>query len=207
MKLTAQNLACLKGNLPLFKNISFELNNGEILQIEGENGAGKSTLLRIVMGVTPCDCGCVLWNNIPIQQNENYQQNIAYIGHSNAIKMDFSPLENLKDHLKMAGIQFNLQKTQEVLNVLGLFSKQHLPCFVLSQGQKRRVALSLLSLNDKPLWILDEPFVALDCQALSWLVETMNRHVQKGNMIIFTSHQKVTGFQQNPRRLLLQSAD
>lgn len=210
MQISAHNVSCQRAWQWLFSGVTFSLNAGEMLHIEGENGAGKSTLLRILLGLATPDSGEVLWNNQPIQLSADFKENLCFIGHLNAIKEELTPLENLKISADVAGIPLNLNAAMQALGAVDLKKRWNVPAKFLSQGQKRRVALCRLALDTRTLWVLDEPFVALDSQALQWLVHQMNAHAEKGGMLIFTSHQKIQGLlpQTTPmQRLHLKSGD
>ncbi len=193
MQLCGQDISCWRGALPLFNNVGFSLAAGEMLHIEGENGAGKSTLMRILLGLATPDSGVVLWNNVPIAQSPDFKENLCFIGHSNAIKEELTPLENLQISTEIAGIALHLDVAVQSLCALNLKKRLDVPTKFLSQGQKRRVALSRLAFDTRCLWVLDEPFVALDSQALEWLVAKINAHSANGGLLVFTSHQKIDG--------------
>lgn len=190
---TAKQLAIIRGDVLLFKNISFALNSGELLFVKGKNGAGKSTLLRTLLGLITPEDGQILWNNQNLK-DLSVGDFMFYLGHQNGIKEEFSPRENLNFFWK-----FNTNYNNDnsiILNALKLFGiekKADISCKYLSQGQKRRVALSRLALENRPLWILDEPFVALDVLAVEKLSNLIAEHINKNNgIVILTSHQDVS---------------
>ncbi len=201
----AQNIAIARGTQKLFQNLNFKVQAGEILHIEGENGAGKSTLLRVLLGLCPPDSGQILWHNTPLKRAQNFKENLCYIAHSNAIKEELTPLENLTMNARIAGINLPLKEAVEALDAVQLKNRAYLPAKFLSQGQKRRVALARLFFDSRPLWVLDEPFVALDSKALEWLVGKINQHLEKNGALIFTSHQRIEGILRPMNHLRLES--
>ncbi len=202
--LAAQGLACLRGDRLLFKNVGFELQAGGLLYVLGENGSGKSSLLRLLCGLGMPEAGDVLWQGESIKQNaETYLSSLTYLGHLNGLKDDLTALENLQTSARLMGNDVNAQQALEALTAIGIARCAHLPARVLSQGQKRRVALAGLWLAKTKLWILDEPFAALDVASISVLTEQLSRHLAGGGMAILTTHQEVAVNAQSTQTLRL----
>jgi heme exporter protein A len=190
--LSGQQLAAKKGRVTLFQNMDFELPAGQWLFLSGGNGSGKTTLLRILCGLGLPDHGQVLWRQTPTQIDCSVlHREMMYVGHALGLKEELSAMENLRFHAQMTEHVFDAAQTREVLATLGLKGREHLSLRVLSQGQKRRVALAKLLLYPVPLWILDEPFVALDAQGLKVVVKAMQTHLQQSGLLVYTSHQRV----------------
>jgi heme exporter protein A len=190
--LTVSNLACRRGNQPLFTGVSFRLQAGQTLHLEGDNGVGKTSLLRIVCGLSPADAGEVRWHDQTIQKNATtYRSSLFYLGHGLSLKEDLTALENLLSDAAVSGRALSTQQALVALAKMGLRGREHLPLRVMSQGQKRRTALARLLASQAPLWVLDEPFVALDTQAVEGLRGLVAEHVAQGGMVLFTSHQPV----------------
>jgi heme exporter protein A len=202
--LTAQGLACLRGDRLLFKNVGFELNAGGLLYVLGENGSGKSSLLRLLCGLLMPEDGTVFWCGKKIKKDaENYLSNLTYLGHLNGLKDDLTALENLQIAARLAGNDANEQKTMAALTAIGIARCANLPVRVLSQGQKRRVALATLWLAESKLWILDEPFAALDTASVEVLASRLGEHMANGGMAIITTHQDVVINAQSTQTLRL----
>jgi heme exporter protein A len=181
--LMAQDLACLRGDRLLFKNVGFELNTGGLLYVLGENGSGKSSLLRMLCGLLMPETGIVFWGEKTIKENaEDYLSNLTYIGHLNGLKDDLTALENLLMSASVAGNELTEDKALAALTAIGVARCAHLPARVLSQGQKRRVALARLWLTKAKLWILDEPFAALDVASVEVLAARVSEHLSSGGM-------------------------
>ena len=192
MSLEVKNLQCIRGDNQLFSGISFVLKNHQLMRIEGQNGTGKTTLLRVLCGLSEPNAGDVLWCNKPIKKlEEEFLKHLFFLGHHNAIKTDLSALENLKINTALAGDDFSEDVLLQALDDIGLFGSEFKPAGHLSQGQKRRVALAGLLLTKAKLWILDEPFVALDGFAVKRLQDLIANHVEEGGMVILTTHQEV----------------
>lgn len=185
----AVQIECVKGYDSLFKDVSFELNPGEILRIEGTNGSGKTSLIRILTGLSQAETGEVFWNDSNIEDEpENFNENLVYIGHLNGLKAELSALENL-ELVRQYLSQTNDISSVHALENVGLFGFEHILAHQLSAGQKRRVALARLQLSEAPLWILDEPTTAIDTQGVKAFEETIEKHAQNGGMVILTAHQ------------------
>ena len=190
--LSVSDLTCVRGDHTLFSGVSFDLSPGQWLHLEGSNGSGKTSLLRIVTGFTPPDHGHVRWKGRTLADApEAFHSDLLYLGHALALKDELSALENLQADAAIAGRTFHEAHARTALQSLGLRGRTRLPVRVLSQGQKRRVALARLVLQTQPLWLLDEPFVALDGQAQALVAGFMEAHLARGGMVLFTSHQAV----------------
>jgi heme exporter protein A len=190
--LKVDDLSAKKGRLTLFQHVHFELLPGQWLFLSGGNGSGKTTLLRILCGLSRPDEGQVLWRGSDIKQvPEQLHQEMIYLGHALGLKEEMSALENLEFNAQMMQRAFDPLKTRDVLSSLGLKGREHLSLRVLSQGQKRRVALAKLLLFPVPLWVLDEPFVALDAAGLMVLIKAIEHHLRQSGSLIYTSHQRV----------------
>lgn len=190
---TVSHLSCSRGNKPLFADVSFELQPGQALHLEGDNGVGKTSLLRIVCGLSPADAGEVRWQGQRIQDNAAaFRSALFYLGHGLSLKEELSALENLLSDAAVAGRSLTSAQAMQALARMGLRGREHLPLRVMSQGQKRRTALARLLASQAPLWVLDEPFVALDARAVDGLRALLAAHVAQGGMVLFTSHQPVS---------------
>jgi heme exporter protein A len=191
--LEAQGIACVRGSRRLFAQLSFRLEPNRALRVTGENGAGKTSLLRIVAGLAPAEEGQLLWNGTPAGAlGEEFRRDLVFLGHANALKDDLSALENLDHALALGGLAATRPAMTAELQRQGLGAVLHLPSKLLSQGQKRRAALARLAFcAGRPLWILDEPFAALDAAAVGSLASALGEHLARGGMLLFTTHQEV----------------
>ncbi|MCM8600276.1 MAG: cytochrome c biogenesis heme-transporting ATPase CcmA [Candidatus Accumulibacter sp.] len=191
--LEASNLECVRGERRLFAGVSFRLACGEMLQVQGANGSGKTSLLRMLCGLTPAAAGEVCWRGQPIGKlGEEFRGELCYLGHHNAIKEELSPLENLLAAAALAQESLDEDAALDALEQVGLHGRADLACRYLSQGQKRRTALARLVHEKRPLWVLDEPYVALDPAAVELVSGLVGAHLQRGGLAVLTSHQAVS---------------
>jgi heme exporter protein A len=183
----AVDLHCVRGDRELFSGLSFEMHAGDILHISGANGSGKTSLLRILAGLHDPEAGGIYWEGHSIvSARAQFLHNLQYVGHLGGIKPELSPLENMRHFTALAmqaGASFNA-----VIERLGLAGFEHEPAYRLSSGQRRRIALSRLLLNPARLWILDEPFTAIDARGSELLVQMVDAQLQGGGMVAFASH-------------------
>lgn len=186
------NLSCQRGERLLFEGVSFSLRTHQWCHVTGENGAGKTSLLRLCAGLASPLTGEVRWQGTRLQEDlDRFHQDLLYLGHASALKEELTALENLTLMSRLDGIQVNEEAILQVLDRWGLLGREELPVRVLSAGQRRRVLLSRLSLKPCPLWVLDEPFNALDRRAINTLYDLLNRHVEQGGLLLMTSHQEI----------------
>jgi heme exporter protein A len=185
------DLACMRGERTLFRGVSFTLAARGLLHVAGANGSGKTSLLRIVCGLGLADSGEVRWGGEATRTlREAYWREVLYLGHAHALKDDLTATENLQVANALAGRPVTRAAARDALAAFGLEACLNLPVRALSQGQKRRSALARLALaGAMPLWILDEPFAALDVAAVADLEQRLLGHVDGGGSVIFTTHQ------------------
>jgi len=190
--LALSKLGCIKGGRPLFKDVDCTLRAGQWLYVTGANGVGKTSLLRMLCGLASIELGDILWNDQPIRrQRDQYLQDLCYLGHLNALQESMTVLENLAFTTALGAIAPDTAQMQEVLARFGLRGRSQQLVRHLSQGQKRRVALSRLALSPARLWVLDEPYVAMDEAGIVLLANLIARHLDGGGLAVLTSHQKV----------------
>ncbi len=186
------DLECVRGDLLLFSGLNFALESGELLHVKGANGSGKTTLLRTVCGLSHPESGKVLWQGESIwKQGESYRDELTYIGHLNGVKDELTVLENLRIATMLSGEQHSEDQLIDALVKIGLGERIDLPAKMLSQGQRRRVSLARLLLTKSTLWILDEPYTALDVSVIATLQQVIAQHLQCGGMVLLTTHQDV----------------
>jgi heme exporter protein A len=189
--LEAADLHSRRGARTLFRNLSFALARGELVRVAGENGSGKTTLLKILAGLLDPDAGEVRWQGESIRRlREEYSRHLVFLGHAPAVKDELTAAENLSVACALAGRRVSEQAVEEALALYGL-PRDPSPVRRLSPGQRRRAALARLMLSaDAPLWLLDEPFAALDVAAARLTEELIARHVAAGGAVAYTTHQE-----------------
>lgn len=188
--LSAENLTLIRGERCLFEGLGFAVKSGELLILEGRNGCGKTSLMRAIAGMLSLETGEVFWNQTPVrQQRQEFHGSLVWLAHRTGLKGDLNMLENL--HFERSLRQQSAGDAESVYVRLGIERLRKLPLRSLSAGQQRRVALARLLLNDAVLWILDEPFTALDMAAVDLLQQVIRAHLDKGGMVVLTTHQEV----------------
>ena len=188
--LEASNLECVRGEKSLFRDVSFQLEAGACLMVQGANGSGKTSLLRMLCGLAQPAQGEIRWDGEPIRKlAEDYRGELLYCGHVGALKDDLTALENAQISATLAGAPVAEEAARQALRQLGLKGREDLPARVLSAGQRRRVALTRLLLEKRRLWVLDEPLTALDKAAVATLCGVIDAHLAAGGMAGLTSHQ------------------
>lgn len=186
--LSTHNLECIRGDRVLFSHLNITIPPGKILQIEGRNGCGKTSLLRLLCGVMMPSEGSILWNGSDILEDRSeYYADAAYLGHHNGIKGELTALENLHFAQALSASKSD-EDLFEILARLSLRGYEDIPCRHLSAGQNRRVALARLLAAEAGVWILDEPFTALDRKGIQLVEEIFESHVSTGGTIILTTH-------------------
>lgn len=198
-------LAFERDDRMLFSDVSVSLKPGDILQVEGPNGCGKTTLLRIITTALSPSAGQLLWQGQNISQvRQDYLHNLLFLGHLPGLKQALSPEENLIWWRRLNQSQVEYCNS-EALARIGLSGYEDVPCSNLSAGQQRRAALARLLVTEAPLWVLDEPFTAIDKQGVSELESLLTEHSDRGGMIILSTHQDL-GIPGIKRLLLDQTA-
>ena len=186
--LQALGLECVRDERVLFSGLDFTLEAGQILQVQGRNGSGKTSLLRILCGLSPPAEGEVRWCGESIQSaRAEYCTELAYVGHAHGVKGELTPVENLR--MAQAMNRSRAADLEEALALVGLRGFEDVPSRFLSAGQRRRVALARLLVLDATVWILDEPFTALDVHGVDYIESVLLDHKARGGMVILTTHQ------------------
>ncbi len=166
--LKATNLGCVRGDRRLFSELNFSLQPGQLVQLTGPNGSGKTSLLRIICGLLAPAEGEIRWQGGNIRSlGEEYFRSITYIGHRNGVKDELTAMENLRVSSGLGGVEVNRIQAADVLEKMGLAGRETLPARLLSEGQRRRVALARLMVRNTTLWLLDEVLSSLDTAAVT----------------------------------------
>jgi heme exporter protein A len=200
--LTANNLACRRGNDWLFSNFSFEVRQGQVIWLRGQNGRGKTSLLRLVVGLAEADSGTLTWTSATKTDEPPDHNHPVYIGHSNGLKDGLTALESLEFLARLHALPCDSEKLLHALRRLSIHDRSNRLVRTLSQGQRRRVALARLALETKPsLWVLDEPFDSLDVEGIGAVNIMILDHIDRGGCVFLTSHLPLTLNSQNIRSL------
>jgi heme exporter protein A len=190
--LSAHGLTCVRGDRPLFAGIDLAVGPGEWLHVRGANGSGKTSLLRLLAGLSRPEAGEVQWHGEPISRNaQDYRSAMLFLGHQAAVKDELTGAENLQLAAQLDGRAISRGEVDHALGRFGLKGREDLPVRVLSAGQKRRVLLARLMTRKAKLWVLDEPFTALDARAVDMLSNLAREHLAQGGIAVVTSHQAV----------------
>ncbi len=182
--LRAEGLAAFRGERLVFRDLGFAVPAGGALVLAGPNGSGKSTLLRVLAGLGRLAAGQLLWDGADaLDDPAHHARRVCYVGHLDAVKPGLTVEENLRftpGHPK--------GDVRRALEVLGLAALADLPARMLSAGQKRRLALSRLALSVAPLWLLDEPTLGLDSQAIARFGALLSAHRSAGGIVVAATH-------------------
>jgi len=188
--LEARQLAARRGFAALFVDVDFSLQGGEALVVTGPNGSGKTTLLRIVAGLTAPAAGEVRWRGEATRPfDPRLRGVVAFNGHWSALKDELTAEENLDAWTSLTDQRVTRDAIVSALDDVALSRQRRLPVRVLSQGQRRRIALARLALAKRALWILDEPLTALDDEAVDVLADLLDAHLSRGGVCVAASHQ------------------
>ncbi len=176
----AAGLACRRGERLLFSGLNLAVLPGEIVWVRGANGQGKTSLLRLLAGLARPEAGRI---------DHGADRARVYVGHANALKDDLSVAESLMFLSLLHGFDTDAEAQERALRRFGLHSRRDAPVRTLSQGQRRRVALArLCSAPATALWLLDEPFDALDAEGVDALNNLLAEHAARGGSVLLTSH-------------------
>ena len=190
--LSAKSLYCERDDRVLFENLDFSLYSGEIVQIEGRNGSGKTTLLRILSGLSSNFEGDIFWQGSPIGENmEEFLSDLLYIGHQPGVSGQLTVEENLRWHCALHS-SLDPNRLDEAVKQVGLQGFEDVPVYQLSAGQTRLVALARLYISQAKLWILDEPFTAIDKLGVAAKQILMLKHIERGGSVLITTHQDLS---------------
>lgn len=197
--LRVERLNFERDDVPILHDVDLELNAGEVVQLAGHNGSGKTTLMRIMAGLISPSSGNVLWNGQVVSGFE-FKSSLLFLGHQIGVKQTMTPLENLQWYFGLNGIKkpcgaqepdeaVSDAKLHTALNEVNIGLYADIPCHQLSAGQQRRVALARLFLSRAPIWMLDEPFTAIDKSGVAKLEAQIDKHAERGGIVILTTHQ------------------
>lgn len=193
--ISATNLTCIREQRLLFDQLNIEINAGDIVQVEGPNGSGKTSLLRILAGLSQPFEGKVFFNNQLINHaREEFHQHLLYLGHLPGVKGEMSAVENLRFNLALQGTTDNAMNIEQTLAEVNLTGFEDSLASHLSAGQHRRISLARLYKSTAKIWILDEPFTAIDKQGVHALEQLFKAHIKQGGCVILTTHQDLLTF-------------
>jgi heme exporter protein A len=191
--LEARALTCIRGERELFSGLDLQVLAGQCLHVRGENGVGKTSLLRLLTGLTSPESGEVLWSDHSIKKEASeYHGKLLFLGHRDALKEDLSAIENLRLYAAIDGITLSEQDAFASLWRFGLKGREDLPVNCLSAGQKKRVLMARMLTRRAQVWILDEPFNALDTHAVQELQDLIAEHLESNGLVVLTSHQPLS---------------
>jgi len=181
------DLACRRGDRVVFQGLQFSLGAGELAWLRGRNGSGKSSLLRLAAGLASPLRGELTWDDAPLARSEAFRRTRRFIGHANGLQDELTVGESLAFCAALAGAPG--ARIVPALRAFGLESLADAPVRTLSQGQRRRAALATLGLSEEPgVWLLDEPFDALDAEAAQRLQSLIASHRARGGSVLLAAH-------------------
>ena len=187
--LDARQLQASRDDRVLFTGLDFRLAPGEVLQVAGPNGAGKTTLLAGIAGLFALDRGTLSWQGRPVDDDPAaFLRAMTWLGHQSGLKLMLTPRENLDWLSRLRGMAPDRAAVEAALETTGLYGYEDVPLARLSAGQRRRAALARLFVEQSPLWVLDEPFTAIDRQGVAELEGWLRAHAAAGGMVLLTTH-------------------
>lgn len=192
--LVATDLACRRGNRLLFKGVNFRLEAGRAIWLRGRNGRGKTSLLRLAAGLSSPEAGSICWDGVPVRKAAGMAHRMVYVAHASALKDDLTVTESLRFLALLHGRASDVAAVQAALEQVGMGSRRDAPVRTLSQGQRRRATLARLALErEASLWILDEPYDAVDTEGVERVNSLLHAHLARGGSVLLTSHQDAGG--------------
>lgn len=191
--LQGRQLFCERDERVLFAGLDFSIAAGEVLQVEGPNGSGKTTLLKIISGLSRDFEGALFWRGEPVAEvRDDYFSSMLYFGHLPGVKAVLTPIENLRWYAALhPAMPAGDEEIMQALDKVGLYGFEDVACHSLSAGQNRRVSLARLYLSKAPLWILDEPFTAIDKAGVAAKEQLIADHAKQGGSVILTTHHEL----------------
>lgn len=190
--INVENLSAERDGRVLFSGLDFSVGTGQVVQVTGANGTGKTTLLRILCGLLPATAGEIYWRGkLSASQRYEFSRDVLFLGHAPGFKAGLSPRENLQWYFALRQ-HTTIDDIDKALAQVGLRGYEDTVCFQLSAGQQRRVALARLLVSSASLWVLDEPFTAIDKQGVGELETIIADHADSGGSVILTSHQDLS---------------
>ena len=202
--LEATHLECVRGNRTIFRDVSFAVRAGDCFRLTGPNGSGKTSLLRMLCGLMTPARGTIRWQGSEIQTlGEEYMSAITYLGHRSGIKDELSALENLRVSSGLSGVELSRADAVAALERMGLAGRMNLPARFLSEGERRRAAISRLLVSPSSLWLLDEVMTSLDRFATESIQLLVEDHLAGGGMAIIATHQELRLSKGNTQRIEL----
>jgi len=184
MSLKVTSLSCQRSGRTIFSDLSLEIAAGEAVLLRGPNGAGKSTLLRVIAGFIPSISGEIALNGTASSNRDDFQNQITYAGHLDAIKPQLTVAENLHFWAQL----FNADNLTQTIDDFRLTEIANRPAHACSAGQKRRLGLARIAVTSRPLWLLDEPTVSLDKETTARFAATIDAHCAKGGIAFIATH-------------------
>jgi heme exporter protein A len=193
MRVIAEHVAAVRGDRVVFREVNFEVSDGQMLVLHGPNGSGKTTLLRVIAGLLGTFAGRVrvLDKEGTALTDEKRDQSLHFVGHQDAIRSQLRVIETLRFHAALLGAPATT--VDAAIDAWDLSTLVDLSGGMLSAGQRRRVSLARLSLQRRPLWLLDEPLVALDTPARARLNDLCTKHTLQGGLIVAATHEHFLG--------------
>ena len=188
-RFSGKSLTCFRGERFVFESLVFAVESGGALVLTGPNGSGKSSLIRIMAGLLAAVDGTLVWNGEPVaDEPEEQRARLHYVGHQDAIK----PVMTVRENLAFwAGLRGRFDRVADALQTMELGGLAETPAQFLSSGQRRRLSLARIVASDAELWLLDEPTVGLDREAVGILEALIAEHRAAGGMAVLATHQPV----------------
>ena len=187
--LLVNNIKFLRSKKIIYENINFSASPGKIIFVKGSNGSGKTTLLKTLVNIIQPDIGEIFWKGKNINKNIfNFYKAISYIMDKPTSTFDMTLIENINYWKKISSSKINFESIERLLTILKIDQYLNNKVMHLSNGEIKKLELARLIIEEKKLWILDEPFNGLDDKSIEIINDTLIDHISNDGIVIFASH-------------------
>ena len=187
--LLINNLSFSRNKTKIFENLNLTLNNKGMMQIKGKNGSGKTTFLKVILNILEPESGEIIWKGKNIKKNIfDFYNQTTFIMDNNTSTRELTVQDNINFWKGLSSSKLNNDEIFKLLKKLDIEQYYKTRVMLLSSGERKKLELLRLILEQKKLWVLDEPFNHLDDLSIEILNQTFLDHINSDGMILFASH-------------------